>query len=407
MKNEITEWFNNVLDSEIASSKGKQRVVKSQRDANILKEVFNFSSSTKLSQTEIAEKFNLSNERIRQLKVKKMKAISSLIEKDKNEFATEFKSFFRKLPNTKNHNELSEFIFKICKGYFPEENLKETSDFFVRLLSKNSTIIKDTKDAVIAHEKTSNKELKKVSQNKIKLDEKIRSFLSSIVFPGEVKIFEEIDFNLTREPLKNEKANSGFFYSSKTGRNLQYEALQEKSVFEFLESRPEIIDFIEQPVKLQNGEDIYTPDLAVLLNSGEIIIIEVKQLNEMVEGKVLRKLELLSNYCKTLGYGFTMIDANINSYEKLLSRKVDRVLETFFENRFKSAKSSIFYDEYQTILQEFNCFKVDVQALFLQKAWYYRSFPVLLSNSLKKSTEKFVKEFLIPEGKKKFQKETI
>lgn len=70
----------------------------------------------------------------------------------------------------------------------------------------------------------------------------------------------------------------------------------------------------------------YTPDFIILLQSGRVVVAEVKCLAEMISHRVQAKTEGLLQYCHEHGFGLLLTDGK-HTPDYLLKGKVNRKLE--------------------------------------------------------------------------------
>lgn len=122
------------------------------------------------------------------------------------------------------------------------------------------------------------------------------------------------------------------------GVKVTYDSPYEKKVLEDLDK----CGFIKQiktqsliiPFKAKIGNKMhkYFPDIQLLTDQNEIIIIEVKSYKGMVNKKNIQKHEALNNYCKEHKYGYAIVDRNWYSFEDLKKEDVSEdVIEKFIK----------------------------------------------------------------------------
>ena len=150
---------------------------------------------------------------------------------------------------------------------------------------------------------------------------------------------EEI-FNDLQEIPEEERLikNSKILDLPEHGVSVTYDSLYEKKILEDLDK----CSFIKQiktqsliiPYESKRGHKMhkYFPDIQLLTDKNEIIIIEVKSYKGMVTKKNIHKHEVLNNYCKKHKYGYAIVDKNWYSFEELKKEEVsDNVIEKFIE----------------------------------------------------------------------------
>jgi len=143
-----------------------------------------------------------------------------------------------------------------------------------------------------------------------------------------------IDFFDILEPQRiikeQSRYNSGTYYSEKCKREIQYESGLELYFIKQLEQSGKVLFYWEQPVQVQytRGKirDNYTPDFAIYLNTGEIIIVEIKDLPGMLDNRVQMKMEGLIRFCRKKGFGILLTNGK-DTIDKIRSFKTNKELE--------------------------------------------------------------------------------
>nr|WP_195461347.1 TnsA endonuclease N-terminal domain-containing protein [Alistipes sp. D31t1_170403_E11] len=116
-----------------------------------------------------------------------------------------------------------------------------------------------------------------------------------------------------REVSYDRRFRSGLFHSEKCGRDIQYESA--------LEDQPVRIPYWRGRRKVT-----YTPDYGIYLDSGHVVLVEVKELSEMLDYRVQQKTEALMAFCSDRGFGLLLTDGR-HTPRDLLKGKVNRRLE--------------------------------------------------------------------------------
>lgn len=85
----------------------------------------------------------------------------------------------------------------------------------------------------------------------------------------------------------------GKFPSRKNGRMIHHEGLLELDAIYLFEASPQIVRYREQPVtiKYPDGARLrrYTPDFELVLNTGEVVLIEVKPMRSLKDEEVIHR----------------------------------------------------------------------------------------------------------------------
>lgn len=100
----------------------------------------------------------------------------------------------------------------------------------------------------------------------------------------------------------------GYFPSIKTGRMIEYEQLLELDALFLLEFSPQVLDIKEQPFKFHYGLSgrmrRYTPDFALTLPDGSVLVIEVKPSRSLAKYEVQTKMAAIEEAMGRQGYDF-------------------------------------------------------------------------------------------------------
>jgi len=84
--------------------------------------------------------------------------------------------------------------------------------------------------------------------------------------------------------------------------------------------------------KVGNKIHKYFPDIQLLTEENEMIIIEVKSYKGMVTKKNIIKHKALNDYCKEHKFGYAIVDENWYSFEELKKEIVsDDIIKKFIE----------------------------------------------------------------------------
>lgn len=135
-----------------------------------------------------------------------------------------------------------------------------------------------------------------------------------------------------RKVSEHPRYKNGTFYSYKCKRWIQYESGLELNFILQLENMEKVLFYFEQPVQIPyfrgNHKQTYTPDFGVYLDTGEFVLVEIKDLPNMLDHRVQRKIEALLGFCSQKGFGLLFFDGKY-TFDKLLKTKINRQLEKF------------------------------------------------------------------------------
>jgi ribosomal protein S28E/S33 len=103
------------------------------------------------------------------------------------------------------------------------------------------------------------------------------------------------------------KTNSGYFHSAKLDRMVTYDSAIEHEMLRHLDADDRVVDLIEQPLTVSAvfgaGQHLYTPDIAVRLGDGRVVVIEVKGPVRLGEFTHWMRWTALARHCELNGYG--------------------------------------------------------------------------------------------------------
>jgi len=115
----------------------------------------------------------------------------------------------------------------------------------------------------------------------------------------------------------------GKFPSRKNGRMVHHEGLLELEAIYLFEASPKIVRYREQPVTLQypDGTKLrrYTPDFELVLNTGEIVLIEVKPVSSLGHEDVQHKLNCVAEHMYRSEMTFAILTDKVIRQEPRLS----------------------------------------------------------------------------------------
>lgn len=114
----------------------------------------------------------------------------------------------------------------------------------------------------------------------------------------------------------------GKFPSRKNGRMIHHEGLLELDAIYLFEASPQIVRYREQPVtiKYPDGARLrrYTPDFELVLNTGEVVLIEVKPMRSLKDEEVRHKLDCVAAHLKRSAQTFVILTEEIIRQEPRL-----------------------------------------------------------------------------------------
>ena len=146
----------------------------------------------------------------------------------------------------------------------------------------------------------------------------------------------------------NKPGGHKFEYQTKDGYIYKADSRQEITLIKKLSSRFDYKALRGQclsiPYKYKGKKREYYPDLVVLTKTNKIVIIEVKEVVQMVTKLNLRKYRALKNYAESRGYLYMMCDKNFVTLESLSDRGCLKVVQTSIEKALEDKKAFTYED---------------------------------------------------------------
>lgn len=213
----------------------------------------------------------------------------------------------------------------------------------------------------------------------------------------------DIDFFEFLQPQRyvsnHPKFKSGLFYSEKGKRQIQYESNLELDFIKSLEINKRVQFYFEQPVQIQfwrgRKKQIYTPDFGVYLTTGEFVLVEIKNLPNMLENRVQTKIEGLMQFCSDKGFGLLLTDGK-HTFDYMKKYKLNSKFEKAILKALEDG--TLRKNEVELIKKEYNGNTNELLKIIIRNNLQYKSFPLKLSKDNK--NQLFRKVFI---QKKKFE----
>lgn len=400
----ILDLFQKSLDS--VRPQTKKRIL-TERDADILRKLYDFEEYSFPSLGEVATLYNLSRERIRQIHNKSLKKLGTTGKKSKENMPSTF--LLQLLTSSIENSYGGNKYLKV--GYFWEENLSDFPGKIVVCLLANLLYSNETEISYCLKEFNRFARSEYEKENKVKLvelrtlkeEEKSNQLQDDIL--NKVIWFEKrtkwpdiksLDLKSARKVSNDPKYKSGIYYSDKCERDVQYESGLESDFILKIENFPKVKFYIEQPETIKytrnNKEYIYTPDFAVFLESNEVFFVEIKDYTGMVDARVHRSLEALIDFCSALGFGVLLING-----KKTIKYVLDHKFNPLFSDVLKSKLNenqgrTIFFEEFKAIQETYKANWIEFLSIVLNENWSLYTIPFKLVN--RNPYQKFRETFL-------------
>jgi len=376
----ILDAFYKILASPAVSAR---RCYVTDREVNILMEIFNFEESVFAKPAILANRLGLTEKRVLQIYKRALTKIAKRAKRGSKIFPA---TIIRNIIDSKrslNDKSVEEGIFMIMREdlndfpehivfdflsrlYFVEKIERAMAKEAYRTELENARIARNTRDISRAIVKTEKQEAK------------FDLVLQTVIWFSNIKKWSRTAFERQapkRKVNESELFCNGTFWSDKCKRLVQYESGQELYFIKLLEASPQVNYYLEQPVKIEYSrygrQRSYTPDFAILLNSGHCVLAEVKELTNMAFAVTHRKMEALIEYCERHGFGFLLTNGKY-SIGKLLAYKYNLAFESALRERlYEPGAGTLYYTEYRDICEKFKPRYMDLIAIVIKNGWAY------------------------------------
>lgn len=198
----------------------------------------------------------------------------------------------------------------------------------------------------------------------------------------------DIDFFDCLQPQRNvskhHRYKSGFFYSEKCKREIQYESGIELEFIKLLEASKRVKFYYEQPVQIEyrrgRRKATYTPDFGIYLSTKEFVLVEIKDLPSMCEHRVQMRVEALIDFCSKKGFGMLLTDGK-QTIDKILKTRNNPKLE---RSILKSIENDILRKTgYKEIQKRCHSTQNEFLKIILKHNLKFKSYPFKLQHGNK------------------------
>jgi hypothetical protein len=181
------------------------------------------------------------------------------------------------------------------------------------------------------------------------------------------------------------RSRSGYWMSPRLGRKVGYDSGAELQVFQLLDAADDLVEsYCEQPVvipyQLDGRQRRYFPDVLVDFRDGRRLLIEVKaRWDDFAVYENVVKFQAAREYCRARGWGFIACTDRIQTAQDLLLRPVaDGVEEAL---RVHLAAGPTDWSRVEPLTREYDMRYSDVATLALRNGWCWRKGPFRLSST--------------------------
>lgn len=209
-----------------------------------------------------------------------------------------------------------------------------------------------------------------------------KKLLDQVVWFSHKTRFEIDYFELLqprREVSHHRRYRSGLFHSPKCDREIQYESALEMSFVQRLEANEHVAFYWDQPVKIPYWRGrrrlYYTPDFGIYLDTGHIVLAEVKDLPSMLDYRVQLKAETLMEFCSARGFGMLLTDGR-HTPRQLLKGKINRRLERALLRELD--KNVLREQECHSLMERCGATPAELYKAVIRQQLRFRPFPMRL-----------------------------
>ncbi len=248
---------------------------------------------------------------------------------------------------------------------FSDKQLEE----YVRILPRDKETFLKTSFSNLDRFSLFGKEICKAISDFIKIEnndfqgiiEDFDKILAKAVFIGEKKIFEKNekikDYASARKSSPGIGiTHQGEYFSEKMQKKMIYDSELERKFMIMLEKSERVKYYASQPFHIRYGVSYhfgekssydhkrYYPDFIVALDTGERLIIEMKNYFHLVDFRSKMKYELLKNLSLEFGYGFIISTNGKHTLEEAIDYPIDESFEKAILHKFETTKSLSYRD---------------------------------------------------------------
>jgi len=292
-------------------------------------------NSGQMTLQEIADEFDVSRERIRQIETKTLKTLIAHAKKDDNSYNQELRKICEDL-FLNNEKDLLDAIIIFCRRFYGGLISK---DIISSILFSSLGLFTNRRTAlsqIRSKNKQIEQEIRKETSSLLKDDKYLAHWakiFSQGIYPTRREKFDGFIPQMTgryREINKNSTGRTGSFYSEKCKREICYESGEEHRLYQIMEKTDKVTWYQEQPIsipyELNEKTYQYRPDLAVITDDSYGTIIEVKPAFNMVQLPTLRKANAAIEWLHEKGLGYILVDSNGRSLRNLSTHHVHESL---------------------------------------------------------------------------------
>ncbi len=207
--------------------------------------------------------------------------------------------------------------------------------------------------------------------------------LEHVVWPAKASILMSTSFSrfsAQRQISEDGQGHTGAFFSAKLNRMVEYESSLEMRFLQQLDVTPAVVFYQEQPLQIpyvtQTKTSLYYPDVFFVLGDGRAVVAEIKPPNGMALQSNWIKWAALKEYCRQQGYGF-LITNSWHSLQEVGRREIRDSVRTAVLSELN--QRLLTWPAYKKLRESCGITTAELHALIIQERLIWQLGPFRLS----------------------------
>ncbi|GAA0966283.1 TnsA endonuclease N-terminal domain-containing protein [Actinocorallia libanotica] len=330
---------------------------------------------------EIGEELGVSRERIRTLQDRALETLGtkrSVAVPRAGDYCRQMLDDLLTEIDSKHRGRRVELLLDAAESAFPQVPPGLAVSALVRLAGRGKNAGKQAKSEVSDLIKTRKQEQKRVDREKAALqraDGRVVAILGHVEWSGYRVSAETIEGFVPQRT-----ATEGRWYSGKLAREVSYDSGLELSVMQLLDRCSQVVQYCEQPLTVEYEIDgktyPYYPDLLLLTDTGDVILVEIKPLVDMGFFANRVKWDAARRECARRGWGFLATDG-YRSFATVAGFQVPDEIRDRFRQRLQ--QGTMYWPDIRSLRGDQEQRYLTLPALVIQEGWDLRRGPYRLS----------------------------
>lgn len=251
---------------------------------------------------EIAESYDLSRERIRQVEYQALRAVRSGVKKRAARGMDGVDQLIRLRLRTAFRSRCTAERGGYLRATFPEANRRVLGRLLEIWGPATSEQIVRWIDAGENRREAEDRDHRRL----VRIEERWSRFLEGAIWPAPAS---ECGW-FPASPCRVVRSEGGVRSSAKLARDVEYESSTEERFIRLFEQSPSVVRYCEQPLRIEypwfERPRVYVPDFAVRLRDGRSLLVEAKPRSAWADGVNLAKWNSATRWCARHGWGFVV-----------------------------------------------------------------------------------------------------